>query len=222
MEKSSYRIIRSPRRTRIALHIAVDGAVEISAPINVPQAVLDELCDDNHPLIKRLRERAANRLQPPPLKFEENGVFWLLGKEFPLHLSNRARIFDGSRFVVPRGSEAEIRSALELLYRELALSYFTKRMKVLSERTGVAPEALRISSTSGRWGSRSSSGTIALSWKLLQCPAELVDYVICHELAHILEMNHSPKFWRVVEKFCPDYRRLRSELVRFSRRLPVW
>ena len=64
MEKSSYRIIRSPRRTRIALRIAVDGAVEISAPVNVPQAVLEELCDDNHPLIKRLRERAANRLQP--------------------------------------------------------------------------------------------------------------------------------------------------------------
>lgn len=222
MEKNSYRIIRSPRRTRIALRIAADGAVEIAAPANVPQAVLDEFCRDDHPLIKRLFERAANRVQPPALKFEEDGLFWLLGREYPLHLSNRARIFDGSRFVVPRGSEADIRGALELLYRELAQSYFTKRMKVLAERTGVAPEALRISSTSGRWGSRSSSGTIALSWKLLQCPSELVDYVICHELAHILEMNHSPKFWRVVEKFCPDYRRLRVELVRFSRRLPVW
>lgn len=222
MEKNRYRIIRSPRRTRIALRIAADGAVEIAAPANVPQAVLDEFCHDDHPLIKRLLERAASRVKPPELKFEEDALFWLLGKEYPLHLSNRARIFDGSRFVVPRGREEDIRSALELLYRELAQSYFTKRMKVLSERTGVAPEALRISSTSGRWGSRSSSGTIALSWKLLQCPAEVVDYVICHELAHILEMNHSPKFWRVVEKFCPDYRRLRGELVRFSRRLPVW
>jgi hypothetical protein len=67
-----------------------------------------------------------------------------------------------------------------------------------------------------RWGSCSCNGTISLNWRLIQLPDHVRDYIIVHELMHLRELNHSPRFWREVEKACPDYRQAEEWLKRNS------
>jgi len=69
-----------------------------------------------------------------------------------------------------------------------------------------------LSSAASRWGSCNSRREVRLAWRLLKARAELIDYVVCHELAHLRHMNHSREFWSEVERLCPDWRRLRDEL----------
>ena len=81
-------------------------------------------------------------------------------------------------------------------------------------------QSLQLSSARTRWGSASARGVIRLHWGLLHFAPELVDYVVVHELCHLREMNHSVRFWQLVESILPDYRRLRQQLK--AVRLPVW
>jgi predicted metal-dependent hydrolase len=69
-------------------------------------------------------------------------------------------------------------------------------------------------------GSCSHHGGISLNWRLVFMPIAVIDYVVCHELAHLKEMNHSPRFWSVVGQLCPDWRRLRLELRQQARQIP--
>ena len=216
---TDYRIIRNRRRRHTAMRIAADGAVEILAPPGVPEEFLTGLLTRCRDDIERLREKSS-ALQPPPLHFEEGDSFALLGKFHPLHLSRRLRIFDGSRFIIPDGSTEEKSAALIQLYREIAGAYLLRRAEYLENFTGLKAAKWRISSTDARWGSCNCAGTIALSWKLIQCPAEAVDYVIIHELSHLKHLNHSASFWQTVERYCPEYRLRRNELRNFARNLP--
>jgi predicted metal-dependent hydrolase len=76
----------------------------------------------------------------------------------------------------------------------------------------VAYTRLSLSSAQTRWGSASSNGTIRLNWRLIHFPMSSIDYVVAHELAHLREMNHSPRFWDVVRSVLPDYEQLRGSL----------
>ncbi|PPE79515.1 metal-dependent hydrolase [Kaistia algarum] len=68
---------------------------------------------------------------------------------------------------------------------------------------GVTVKAIRLGDPASRWGSCSSSGTIAYSWRIIMAPPEVLDYLVAHEVAHLREMNHSPRFWRLVRTICP-------------------
>jgi predicted metal-dependent hydrolase len=72
-----------------------------------------------------------------------------------------------------------------------------------------------------RWGSCSRISGIRLNWRLIHCPPAVVDYVVAHEVAHLVEMNHGPRFWAVVERLCPDHAAARAELRRHAAALPA-
>ena len=127
--------------------------------------------------------------------------------------------FDGA-FILPAGTPEEVFASLEKFYRTAIRRYVEKRIRDYAAQAGVKFDRVRISGAETRWGSCSTSGTISFSWKLAQCPVPLVDYVIWHELTHLSEMNHSPRFWALLESRLPGARRLRSELRRFERTLP--
>ena len=218
-DRPEFRIIRKQSRKRIALRIADDGVLEILAPENVPEAFLLQIPEKESGVIARLRSRSAE-IRRPQAEFTEGAEFALLGKFYPLHLSSRLKIFDGERFIIPRGNAEDIREELIGLYREIAGRYLLKRAAVLESLTGLHAEQYRISSADRRWGSCNSKRGIALSWKLIQCPPDTIDYVIIHELAHLKELNHSAKFWKIVGTFSPHYPELRRKLNEFSRSLP--
>jgi predicted metal-dependent hydrolase len=83
---------------------------------------------------------------------------------------------------------------------------------VYAQRLGVRHRAYGLSSAATRWGSCSSDGKIRLNWRLIHFPLWIVDYVVAHELAHLREMNHSPRFWNTVASIFPEFREARQAL----------
>jgi len=81
---------------------------------------------------------------------------------------------------------------------------------------------LGLSSAGTRWGSAGVDGAIRLNWRLIHLRPSLIDYVVVHELAHLREMNHGPRFWQHVQGVLPDYLELRAQLRQQGRQLPVW
>ncbi len=89
---------------------------------------------------------------------------------------------------------------------------FAARAAHFAERLGVRVRRLALSSAATRWGSASADGSVRLHWRLIEHPLATIDYVVAHELAHLREMNHGPRFWRIVESVVPDHAEQRARL----------
>jgi predicted metal-dependent hydrolase len=120
-----------------------------------------------------------------------------------------ARLFIG----LPRdASEDRIRDAVQSWLQREARRVFAERSAHFAERLGVRVTRLSLSSAETRWGSATANGAVRLHWRLIHHPMATIDYVVAHELAHLREMNHSPRFWKVVESVVPDFEQQRSRL----------
>ena len=92
----------------------------------------------------------------------------------------------------------------------------TEQLHALAQTMGVQPKSVSLCDFKARWGSCDAGKNIKLNWRLTMLPPALRDYVIIHELCHLRELNHSSAFWRIVEKYCPDYRSRRRSLRDYS------
>jgi predicted metal-dependent hydrolase len=106
----------------------------------------------------------------------------------------------------------QIRDAVQSWLQRQARRVFEERCRLFTERLGVRYTRLALSSAQTRWGSASADGSIRLNWRLIHFALHTIDYVVAHELAHLREMNHSPRFWDVVRSVLPDYERARGVL----------
>ena len=112
-----------------------------------------------------------------------------------------------SRPLLPKLSEALVE-----YHKKLAEQKISERLGYYSSRLGISYRRYRISSARSRWGSCARSGRLSFSWRLAMAPAPVIDYVVIHELIHILEHNHSGRFWEKVRQICPAYKRYKQWL----------
>jgi predicted metal-dependent hydrolase len=110
----------------------------------------------------------------------------------------------GDTLLVPAGSAQ--RPAVERFYRRAASAEIVPRLDRACDAIGVSYERVTIRSQRTRWASCSPSGTMSFNWRLLLAPEPVLDYVIWHEACHLVVLDHSKRFWRLVAKHCPDYR----------------
>ena len=106
----------------------------------------------------------------------------------------------------------QIRDVVQSWLQRQARRVFEERCRHYAERLGVRWSRLSLSSAQTRWGSAHASGAIRLNWRLIHFALSTIDYVVAHELAHLREMNHSPRFWDVVRSVLPDYEAARGAL----------
>ena len=114
--------------------------------------------------------------------------------------------------VPPGASTTQVREVAEAWLKKQARSLFEQRLQHFAPLLGVRWNELSLSSASTRWGSARSDGHIRLNWRLIHLPVSQIDYVVVHELAHLREMNHSPRFWETVGEVMPDYAQRRQAL----------
>jgi predicted metal-dependent hydrolase len=110
------------------------------------------------------------------------------------------------------GGSAQVAAQVLRWYRREARVMLFDRLAYHAARAGLPMPPLRLSDARTRWGSLSARGVVSLNWRLIKASAEELDYVICHELAHFRQRNHSPAFWREVALLFPDYARVRTKL----------
>lgn len=196
---------RSLRAKRMRLLVR-GGGIELVVPKRANRAVAEEF----------LRS-AAGWIGGQTLKLQlnfqqiERGVVWYRGERFRIVLDmdretkGVAELRSGTALVTAFTLE-EAESVLVQSLRGEARRIFEARVSFFAEVMGVAPARVRIGDQRSRWGSCSARGTISLNWRLVMAPAEVLDYIVVHELAHLREMNHSRRFWEIVESFYPSYR----------------
>jgi len=220
-QRVEFALRRSSRRS-IGLSIDHRG-LRVGAPLRAPLRDIEALIRQHGTWV--LDKLANWRDKPAPERFQviDGGSLPLLGKALQLQVTTAGRshcAFSDQHINISVAPAADVARILEQGLRHQARAVFAERLAVHAPRLGVSAPPLRLSSARTRWGSCSARGNISLNWRLIFMPLPIVDYVVCHELAHLREMNHSPRFWSVVEQLCPDWQALRIELRRLGRQLP--
>jgi len=210
-------IRRSARASQVRLRVAPDGTLRASLPLYAPTFLVKRL-------IKSSRDELRQMLsQAQPTASYTDGM--RVGKSHTLIV----RPTSGSLQINRRGQQIivslpdgkslndstvsrSVRDAIIAALRIEAKSYLPKRLSFLADKYGFRYSKVRFSHASGRWGSCSSTGTISLNIALMKLPFEQIDYVIVHELAHTVHMNHSQEFWSLVAVGDPQYKEHRRAL----------
>jgi hypothetical protein len=210
-----YTLVRRRGRRGVGLKVDETG-LTVSAPSTMPLGKIELLVRESERWVLRKIAEWRSR-QVPSVTWHDGSPFAYLGRTVILRLAQGRRgaaqlAGDELRVTVRSPDEAEVRRVVTGWYRRSALAYLSERVRVLAAQAGLAPPRVMVSSAMARWGSCNSRREVRLAWRLVKAPAELVDYVICHELAHLRHMNHSSAFWAEVARQCPDYRGLRDEL----------
>lgn len=200
----AHTLIRSGRRT-LQIEINHKAELVIRAPSRMSKRRIFHFLEEKEEWIQKTITKM--HLKKKELSVPEN-TFLFLGK----HTSIRMRIqkksiewCDDVLFFSPKAWE-EKEASFEKFAREYLRRMAQEYALVYAEEIGMTYSSIRIGSAKTRWGSCTSKGNLSFSWRLLSAPEEVVKYVIAHEVAHLKEMNHSKRFWAIVEKLCPDYK----------------
>ena len=232
----AYEFRRGKRRT-IGFQVSADG-LTVSAPRWTPMAEVEAVLRAKERWIvtklSEARERHA-RLESARIEWREGAQLLFLGEPVVLVLDPRQRHGRGGAVLVPSEPEGEgssvapspmalhiglpqaataqqLRDTVQAWLMRQARRLFTERLDHFAPQLGVQWKKLSLSSADTRWGSASADGSIRLNWRLIHFRPPVIDYVVVHELAHLREMNHSPRFWQHVEDVLPDYAERREQL----------
>ncbi|MDO5691230.1 MAG: SprT family zinc-dependent metalloprotease [Pseudomonadota bacterium] len=227
-----YQFRRGQRRT-IGFAVGADG-LTVSAPRWTPLTEVEAaLREKEHWIVTKLDEARARhqRLEATRIDWKEGASLPFLGEPVVLMLDPRQRHGRGGAVLVPDESTLpgaprmvlhvglpqtatpeQLRDTVQAWLMRQARRVFTARLDHFAPLLNVRWRKMSLSSAGTRWGSASADGSIRLNWRLIHFRESIIDYVVVHELAHLREMNHSPRFWQHVEAVLPDYAERRGAL----------
>ena len=208
-----YTLIQTVRRT-VLFQALPGGEVRVYAPKTMRLRDIDAMVREKAPQLRQMGRdvdrRVAERRRQHPLA--DGSPILIEGKLHALRLASgsraSARIADGElRLTLPDPrNEDDVRAAIRSALSTRALERIRERLDVYRPRVGGQPGRVTIREQKSRWGSCSSKHNLNFNWKLIMAPPEALDYVVIHELCHLHEFNHSPRFWALVEAQQPDYK----------------
>lgn len=208
-----YVLVRRRGRRGVGLRVDEDG-LTVSAPSTMPVSQIEALVRESERwVLRKIVEWSGRRA--PPMQWVDGARLPFLGGALGLRLMHgeRARaIRHGAELHVTAPDPHGARDAVIRWYKRAARGHLSERTRSLAAAAGLRFPRVIVSSALSRWGSCNARGEVRLAWRLMKAPPRLVDYVICHELAHLRHMNHSSAFWAEVARQCPGYRELRDEL----------
>ena len=216
---TSYNLVRSKRKT-LGLYIR-GGVLEVRAPIKMSKHEIEKFIATKEKwILDKLAHSQEQARSRESFELDYGDTVLYLGNEYPIISKTGNRVgFENGFYMSPDLSSEEIKSACVQIYRMLAKRDITNRVVEFSKQMTVTPASVKINSAKTRWGSCSSRKSLNFSWRLIMADSDVVDYVVVHELAHLIEMNHSQKFWTIVENVLLDYRQRKQRLRELNKRL---
>lgn len=208
-QQISYELHRSPRRRKsVTLHVEGDR-LRVLAPVRTPVRQIEEFVAQRESWI-------AERIAMPRdsglrTQLRHGGQLPLLGELYPVESGPFLFAFVGDRFLTDDNDPVRF-AAAEHWFREFARDDFADRVEHWSPLVGASPARIQVRNQKTRWGSASSKGTLSFNWRLMFAGPEIVDYVVVHELCHLLQPDHSTAYWAIVERNMPDFQTRRREL----------
>lgn len=202
-----YTIRRSTRTKKIKLAVKSDGTVELVIPKFVPLFMGKSFATLHEDWIEKHSQKAKNKL--PDIPTEDGAMLPFLGRHLRLNLQKSIKNKvekSKEELIVSYKNKKYIAKNIEQFYREAARKVCTERVVYFTEKMNLNFGTIRIKNQKTRWGSCSGKGNINFNWKIVKEKMEIIDYLVIHEICHLKEMNHSKRFWKLVEDLDPKYR----------------
>ena len=222
-------IIKTDRKKSASIQLK-DGQVRVRAPRSLSDKRINDLIKKRAPWIKEKLKEYSKRPQAVTKKYEDGEIFSYLNRNYELKIvesdEEAVKLKNGCLVVSickeDFGKNIKVQNLLTDWYRNHAHKYLQERTDKFANIIGVSPSSISVKNYKSRWGSCSINGAIDYNWKIIQAPKKIIDYVVVHELCHLIEHNHSPKYWSYVEKFMPNWKESRdwlkenSDILRYS------
>ena len=211
-----YKLIKTKRKS-ITIKIKEDATLEVRAPLNISDEKIDTFVKSKEKWIAKHIKKVSEKYKlKKEFTLNFNDYVLVRGKKTYIHsIEGNTASYDKEKrvFYIPEiANPQQIKEILIDLYKLIAKSHIHHRVAFFSKQMNLRPTAIRITSAKTRWGSCSGKNSVNFSWKLIMADDETINYVVVHELAHIKQHNHSPKFWDIVEYIMPDYRKQKEKL----------
>lgn len=215
-----YEIIRSERKT-IALKVLPSGKITISAPNEAKNKDIEKIVNKKkfwlYKTINQTKDKTSNSLKK---EFISGELFWYLGRRYRLDVTDdcehKGLKFSYNKFVLNRKDKNKAKQLFKEFYKQKAKEKLETRVIKYAKQMGVEYQKLKFLDMKKRWGSCTNEGNIVLNLHLIKAPLYVIDYVIVHELVHLIEYNHSKKFWNIVKTQINDYEEHKSWLERLD------
>lgn len=213
----AYEIKRSSTRHKVTITVERDRSVIVHAPTKVSDEKVRKIVESKRSWIfEKLHHGQKYRALPhPPGKELVSGEAALyLGRLYRIEVvdTDSSEIQFDRGFVIPRSHAARRKAVLREWYTERATETILPRVRRYAKMLGVTPRRVRVVDNRYRWGSCTVRDCVNLNWRLIKAPVFVIDYVIVHELAHLIEPNHTPSFWGIVSVQMPLMERARNWL----------
>lgn len=216
-----YRFARRRRRT---LGITVDASgLSVAAPMRAAFCDIESFLRDKERWILRKMDEWARAPQPEVLHARSGETLPLFGTPLTLEVREGGRAVkrDAGRLTVYVPAPVRAAETLVGWLKTRALESLAPRVEHFASRLGLPAPCVALSSARGQWGVCMEGGTIRLNWRLVHLDPALGDYVAAHEVAHLVEMNHSKRFWRLVSGLYPAWREARERLELAGASIPI-
>jgi len=215
---AAYTIKRSPTRKKLTITVERDRSVVVHAPESTSEEKIREVVESKrHWIYEKTRHTQKYRELPhPPGKELVNGESALyLGRQYQIEITHGsgAEIQFEQRFLIPASLSGERKKVLRNWYIEKAKQKILPRVNSFAADLGVEFANAKIVDNRYRWGSCTTKDNVNFNWRLIKAPMYVVDYVIVHELAHLLEANHTPRFWNIIRAQSPKMEKAKQWLL---------
>lgn len=210
-------IERSKRKT-LSLTVLKNGNVIVKAPINMSDEIINNFVEAKQSWI---REKLSS-IKETQNKFEDvisGGKIMIYGNKYSVLKADIKQIQTSDKFelfVPVKFNKEKQTKAIILWFKKLAKKVLAERLSFVEKRINLKSTSFKIGDSRGRWGSCNSYGNIILNYRVVMLPPAIIDYVIVHELCHLLELNHSKRFWQNVGKFLPNYEIQRKNIKEYG------
>ncbi|MBF0478657.1 MAG: M48 family metallopeptidase [Candidatus Omnitrophica bacterium] len=214
----NYTLARSPRRRSLSISVDSQCRVKVSVPVSVSLDGVHEFIRERSDWIWSKLTEVQQRGAGWSKEFKHGEEFLFLGSKYPLSIIEIAEgrsvlFFDGVKWDIKVAGDAK--DAVQGVIRNLLIDWYKAQAKEIvggrifhySRIIGVEPETIAVRTQKRVWGNcHKGNRSININWQVVLAPLAVIDYVAVHELCHLIEANHSPRFWKQVETFMPDYR----------------
>lgn len=217
-----YTLKYSKRRKTICLKIVGPHNIEITAPAKTHKIDVEKLLFSKFDWLQKKANILRTLAESPLNKAPCNGQpILFLGEQHLLQIINHSTLEYSvkqkeNNIIISLPGHPNVKydctTLLEHWYKKTATKILIEKTRDWSSKLGVNPTKINIKDQKTRWGSCSSLGTINYNWRLIMAPLAIIDYLVIHELAHLIVPNHSSEFWQVVNRYCPDFKDRRNWL----------
>jgi len=213
-ETIEYDILYKKRKT-MGIYIDIYGQVEVRVPKETQEERIHQLLEEKWDWVQRTTKEMKQRMVGPKKKVYDHGeIFQYLGENYPIEIvqdidinQDRAAIKGDKLIIYVKQHEDErIKQALKRFYYQQCKTLVEKRIRFYQSSFKLKPRSIRISDDKTRWGTCDSKLQLTFNWKLAMAPLDVIDYIVVHEMCHMVHLNHDRSFWRLVGKMLPDYK----------------